>query len=114
MIIRLKDLEVMTTIGHYEWEKKEVRPLNLNIDIGIEDPQSDQLENTLNYEEVQDKIREFFKEKQIDLIETVGTLTLDILSQFSMIKTAQVEVIKKGALEYCSSVSILTSRSFGP
>ncbi len=112
MFIRLCELEILTTIGHYDWEKEKARPLFLNISVEVPDPTQDKLEHTLNYEEIEQRLIDFFKDKNYDLIETVGLETLHILSEFELIKKAEVEVIKKGALNHCSHVSILITRSF--
>ncbi|MFZ8932640.1 MAG: dihydroneopterin aldolase [Bacteriovoracaceae bacterium] len=112
MLIHLRDLEIITTIGHYDWEKEKPRPLYLNITVEVSDPTSDKLETTLNYEEIEKEVINFFKNQNYDLIETVGLETLNILSNFKQIKKADVEVIKKGALKHCSHVSILIGRSF--
>lgn len=112
MIIELNNLEINTTIGHYDWEKENIRSLFMDLSIEVTSPEKDQLEFTLDYEKVQNDLRELFKEKNIDLIETVAILALEHLKNYQQIKKASIKVKKPDALQYCSEVSVSLSKIF--
>lgn len=109
MIINLKNLEVRAYIGTHEWEKNRRQRLIINLKIefsGKKAVMSDALNDTIDYEELQNKIIREVTHSRYQLIEHLSGKILDLVMSDDRIKQAWLEIDKPDALQYCESVSV--------
>jgi len=109
-VIRIKDLQVETILGVYDWEKKSKRPVIMNIEMHVTEGKagkSDAIVDAVDYDKIEQSIMGLLDKASYNLIEKlvtdIGTL---ILSLDSRIAKVSVEADKPGALKKSRSVSI--------
>jgi len=110
--IFIEDLSLMVNIGISEKEKKNKQKLLISIqlwtDLGIA-ANSDKIEDTINYEEVTNKIIELTNNKTWNLIETFAK-DIDEIIKENFAKISKIEIkIKKFILKNTKSTGIVFS-----
>ena len=110
----IKDLEVETVIGIYDWER-EVRQLisiSLVMDFDlIKAAKSDKIEDSLNYKKISKRIIKLVENLKSKLIENLAQKIADtILNEFP-VSSIVVTVEKPGALRGSRSVGVTIKRS---
>ena len=110
MIMRIKDLQALTTLGVYDWEKTAKRLITLNICLHIscdEAGKSDDINNAVDYAILEQKILSHLNNSSYNLLEKlvadVGNLLLALDARITKVI---VEADKIGALKQAKSVSI--------
>ena len=74
-IIYLKDLRVDAKIGVWEWERKIVQTLVIDLDFAVDigvASSSDKLDDTVDYKAISDRIMEFVGSSQFNLLEALA------------------------------------------
>tara|TARA_B100000586_G_C19943845_1_gene356685 strand:+ start:322 stop:669 length:348 start_codon:yes stop_codon:yes gene_type:complete len=109
----IKDLEVETVIGIYDWER-EVRQLisiSLEMDFDLKKAgRSDKIEDTLNYKKISKRIIKLAESSKNKLIENLAKKIADtVLSEFP-ISSIVVTLEKPGALRGSKSVGVTIER----
>ena len=116
MIMKIKDLQALTTIGVYDWEKHAKRLIILNISLHIscdEAGKSDYINDCVDYAVLEQKILSHLSNSSYNLLEKlvadVGNLLLALDKRITKVS---VEADKIGALRQAKSVSISAEFSF--
>ncbi|OGV35477.1 MAG: dihydroneopterin aldolase [Lentisphaerae bacterium GWF2_45_14] len=111
--IYIRDLSVRTLIGTYEWEQEHKQDLIFNIELrsslreaGI----ADDLDRTVNYKEVRDKIVKLAEDSSYKLIEALAESTAETCLEFEGIESVKITLDKPGALRYAKSVAVEIER----
>ena len=109
----IKDLEVETIIGIYDWER-EVRQLisiSLVMDFDLtEAAKSDKIEDSLDYKKISKRIIKLAERLKSKLIENLAQKIADtILNEFP-VSSIVVTVEKPGALRGSRSVGVTIKR----
>ena len=109
----IKDLEVETIIGIYDWER-EVRKLisiSLVMDFDLSKAaKSDKIEDSLNYKKISKRIIQLTESLKSKLIENLAQKIADtILNEFP-VSSIVVTVEKPGALRGSRSVGVTIKR----
>ena len=74
-IIEIQDIKLKTLIGVYPWEKKHPQQLVIGICFALPnaiDPPTDDLQNTIDYDDIIDHIITFAQEHHFQLLETLA------------------------------------------
>jgi dihydroneopterin aldolase len=112
MVIRIRNLRVHTVIGTYEWERSAPRELRVNVAITPADEsaaQSDDLAEAVDYAALGEKIIALGETSRFALIEKFAAEVLQLTLAQPRVRTAEVEVVKPGALPDAQSVSVTIS-----
>ena len=109
----IKDLEVETVIGIYDWER-EVRQLisiSLVMDFDLaKAAKSDNIEDSLNYKKISKRVIKLAESLKSKLIENLAQKIADtILNEFH-VSSIVVTVEKPGALRGSRSVGVTIKR----
>lgn len=108
--IRLKDLQVQTLIGVYEWERASMRPLLLQVELQVSAPKAagtDAVEDTVDYARIESCIVEHAAGSRYQLLEGfVTSLCQLVLVLDGRIKQVTIEADKPGILQHARSVSV--------
>lgn len=110
MRLKINDLMVRTTIGVFDWEKQHKREviINLTLDIAAEKSAvTDNLQDTLDYFQLTQKIIDALEPNTFNLIETVAQTVFNITIAEPMVKFANVSVQKPGFPRYAKSAEII-------
>lgn len=112
VIIRQLNLE--TVIGVYEWEKSIKQQLIIDLDMAWDNRlagTTDNYQHALCYETVSNRIVALVKEKPVELIETVAEMIASCLLNEFDIQWVKVTVMKPTAVKNAASVGVEIERS---
>ena len=111
--IFIKDLEIETVIGIYEWEREVRQLISVKIEMTVDTKKaarSDKVEDSLDYKKVCKRISSLTKNLKSKLIENLAhKIAETILSEFSA-SNVIVTVEKPGALRGTKSVGVVIER----
>jgi dihydroneopterin aldolase len=105
--IQLHDLRITINLGVHEWEKhfQQQIAIDLKLFLNLKDCH-DKLEHSLCYARISEELRQLFKEKHFELIETVGQKIVEHCLESYPILAVEVIVKKFHMIEDCGHVAI--------
>ena len=112
MILRIQKLRALTTVGVYEEEKKEPRPLLLTIILDYDHEKAvedDSIEHAYDYSLIENLIVSELSQRQFTLIETVAVYLCQLLLGHERAREVTVEVEKPGVMRFAESISAIYS-----
>ncbi len=110
-IISISDYKLSCSVGIYPHEKFHPQELLLTLELGVEMPKSDSIDETIDYDKVVKLCVEIAGKKHFNLIETLaGELLSALFSQFP-VHFVKVRVAKPGAIALAKAVAIEIERS---
>lgn len=113
-IIYIKDLQLATLIGVYPEERKKRQTITLNIKIYCDlrkAGKSDNLNDTIDYKNIEDRIADTILNNEYFLIERVAELAAEICLETEGVNKVNVKVEKAGTLTYAHSAIVEIERS---
>ena len=112
-IVFVKQLEVNTVIGVFDWEREIKQKLVFDLELGTDikkSSQTDALEDTLDYKAISHAIYDFVENSEYQLVETVAEKVADlILTQFP-VRWLSLTLNKPGAVSVAQSVGVKIER----
>jgi len=112
-LVYIRELEVETVIGIYDWEREIRQRINLDLEMGTDIRQAantEDVDNTLNYKSVSDRLIEFIEQSEFLLIETMAEQVAEIvLNEFS-VKWLRLRLGKPGAVPQAADVGVIIER----
>jgi len=112
-IVYIRDLQVETIIGIYDWERKIKQTVSIDIEMATDiakAAKSDNIEDALNYKAVGKRIIKLVADSEYQLIETmVETIAQIVLKEFN-VNWLRLRVSKPGALRGAKDVGIVIER----
>jgi dihydroneopterin aldolase len=112
-IIFLRGLEVETTIGIYDWERKIKQVVVIDLEMGTDIRKaatSDSIEDTIDYKTVSKNIIAFVEDSQFLLVETLAEKIAEIVLAASGTNWLRLTVNKKGAIRGAVDVGVIIER----
>jgi dihydroneopterin aldolase len=112
-IIYINDLRIETIIGIYGWERKTRQTVVLDIEMGTDIRKASKTENvedTLNYKLVAERLFEFVGESEFELVETLAERISDILLNEFNVPWLRLKLNKQGALKGVRDVGVIIER----
>lgn len=111
--IFLRGMKAETLIGVYEWERTQLQPLIIDLDIGV--PQkaasSDNIGDTVHYGEVCDTVRQSLRGQDFLLLEMLAEhIAALVLNNFGAL-WVRVRIVKPGILPDVKEVGVEIERS---
>lgn len=117
MKILIKDLIIPTLIGAYAHERASKQDLVYNFEIKISTEKStktDQLEDTINYDELCEKVREVANTTNFKLLEAlIVRLKDEMFLSFAQIKYIKIRIGKPGIIKDCTIIEVEEEYSKG-
>lgn len=108
--IHIEQLEVLSLIGVYDWERKYKQRLLVDIELQADlfiAAQSDNVEDTLNYAQVAQTVIEIAKQSEFKLIEALASHLVDcILQTFPLVKIVKLKLSKPDILANAQNVAV--------
>ncbi len=112
-IVYIHDLRIDTIIGVYDWERQVKQTLSFNLDMATDIRQAaatDDLQYTINYKAVSDRLIEFVETSQPQLLETLAeNIASLIISEFH-VPWLRLQVSKAGAVRTARDVGLIIER----
>jgi len=102
MILQIRNLNIRTTIGVSEVERLNTQDLIICLNITIPDTStvSDNISNTVDYDELCKKIKDFALSNTCKLIEYLAKQIASIVLEYEDVLSVTVEVHKQANEEY--------------
>jgi 7,8-dihydroneopterin aldolase/epimerase/oxygenase len=113
-IVFIKQLQVDTVIGVYDWEKTMQQPLFLDLTLSCDQrlaAASDDIKLTLDYAVIAEKVTSLITAQPIELIETVAERVAQLLLTEFATSKVEVTVSKPGAVPQAQNVGVHIVRS---
>ena len=115
-IIYINDLRIETIIGIYGWERKTKQTVVLDIEMGTDIRKasaSENIEDTLNYKSVAERLFTFVGESEFELVETLAEQISEVLLNEFNVPWLRLRVTKQGALRGVRDVGVIIERGNG-
>lgn len=112
-IIQIHDLSVQTIIGTHAWEQSIAQTIILNLEIGTDFKalaQSDNINETINYNTIANHLTSYLSTSQCQLIETLAERIAEALINEYAMRWLKLTITKPGALENAKAVSVTIER----
>lgn len=102
------------TLGFYQWEKKQKQKLIVNIRVSVDikkAAQSDHLDDTIDYDEIDQLILNILREKHYHLIETFADKIAHTLHDKWPKSFLEVTVNKPMAIKHARKIAVIVKRN---
>ncbi len=112
-IIFLRDLEIMATIGIFEWEKRIKQKVRVDLEMATDIAKAaatDSIDDTLDYKAISKRVAQFIEDSRYELIETLIEKVAGILTSEFSIPWVRVTISKPGAVRGSRDVGIIIER----
>jgi len=108
-MVFIKQLEVISTIGVYNWEKSIQQKLYFDLEMAFDNSlaaKTDDINLALNYFSVSERVNQFAQKHQFELLETMAERVAElIMSEFS-VPWIKLTLHKPGALPKAESLGV--------
>jgi len=112
--IFLEQVAVQTTLGVPDWERLKPQTIMLDIEIGYDlsqSCQSDAIEDTVDYGEVVNRIRETLKENSFKLVEALAEHVCQLILKEFRAESVKIKVAKPSVLPELKALGVIIERS---
>lgn len=112
-IIYVRDLQIETIIGIYEWERRTKQIVSLDLEMGADickAAASDSIEDTINYKAVSKRLIEFVGGSSFFLVETLAERVAEIVLTEFQVPWLRLSVSKPGAIRGARDVGVIIER----
>ena len=112
-IVYIKELEVETVIGIYDWERKIRQRVNLDLEMGTDirkSAASENIESTLNYKTVSKRLIDFIGNSEFLLVETLAEQVASIVLDEFPVPWLRLRLGKPGAVRGAKDVGVIIER----
>lgn len=109
----IKGLKADSVIGVYEWERKIRQTLVLDLELGTDitaASATDDLEKTLDYEAISNRVVGFIQAGEFQLVETLAEELARLLMMEFAIPWLKITLAKPGAVKDAESVGVMIER----
>jgi len=112
-IVYIRQLEIQTIIGIYEWERNQQQTVSLDLQMGTDislAASSDDIAHALDYKAVAKRLIEFIGASEFHLVETMAEKVADIVMQEFAVPWLRLELGKPGAVTGSKEVGVIIER----
>ncbi|MBR9829098.1 MAG: dihydroneopterin aldolase [Oceanospirillales bacterium] len=112
-IVYIRELQVETVIGIYDWERKVRQTVSLDLEMGTDiraAAATEDIENTLNYKTVAKRLIAFISESEFLLVETMAEEIAQIVQNEFPVPWLRLRLSKPGAVRGARDVGVIIER----
>ncbi len=112
-IVYIKELEVETVIGIYDWERKIRQRVSLDLEMGTDIRQAaanEDIEQTLNYKSVSKRLISFIEQSEFLLVETMAEQVAQLVLTEFPVPWLRLRLGKPGAVRDAKDVGVIIER----
>ena len=112
-IVFIRELQIETVIGIYDWERKIRQVISIDLDMATDIKKasnSDNIEDTLNYKAVAKRLISFVTESEYELVETLAEKICEIVLTEFNVPWVKLTLHKPGAVSGSRSVGVMIER----
>lgn len=112
-IVYIRELEIETVIGIYDWEREVKQVVSLDLEMAtdiLKAAQSDNIEHTLNYKEVSKRLIDFVSHSEFELVEAMAEQVAQIVRKEFKVSWLRLRLSKPGAVRGARDVGVIIER----
>ena len=112
-IVYIRELEVRTIIGIFDWEREQRQVVSLDLEMGSDiaaAATTDTIENALNYKAVAKRLIDFIEKSDFFLVETLAERVSDIVVNEFNVPWVKLRLGKPGAVTGSKDVGVIIER----
>ena len=112
-IVYIRDLEIETVIGIYDWEREIKQKITINLQMKSDftkAAENDEIEYALDYKAVSKRLTAYIEESSFKLLETLGSRIADIVQEEFDVTWLRMELGKPGAVTGARDVGVIIER----
>jgi len=112
-IVYIRQLEIQTIIGIYDWERKHKQLVSLDLEMGADirpAANSDDIADALDYKAVAKRLIDFIGESEFQLVETMAEKVAEIVLQEFKVPWLRLQLGKPGAVTGSKEVGVIIER----
>jgi len=116
-IVFIRELQIETVIGIYDWERKIRQIISLDIDMAADIRQaakSDNIDDTLSYKTVAKRLIEFVEQSEYELVEALAEKICSIIIEEFSVPWVKLSLSKPGAVRGSKAVGVIIERGSKP
>lgn len=116
-IVFIKELEVRTIIGVFDWEREIKQKLVFDLELATDIRQAsktDDLSDTLDYKAISHAVHDFVEESSYQLVETLAEKVAELVLENFPVKWVSLTLNKPGAVSVAKSVGVKIERGSKP
>ena len=116
-IVFIRDLQIETVIGIYDWERKVRQIVSLDIDMASDIKKaadSDNIDDTLSYKTVAKRLIAFVEQSEFELVEALAEKICEIILEEFKVPWVRLTLNKPGAVRGSKSVGVMIERGQKP
>jgi len=116
-IVYIRELEIHTVIGIYDWEREIRQTVSLDLDMATDiraAAASEDIKNTLDYKAVSKRLIGFIEEAEFLLIETMAERVAEIVLDEFPVCWLRLRLGKPGAVTGARDVGVIIERGDRP
>ncbi len=109
-IVYIRELEVRTIIGIFDWEREQRQVVSLDLEMGSDiaaAATTDTIENALDYKAVAKRLIDFIEKSDFFLVETLAERVSDIVVNEFNVPWVKLRLGKPGAVTGSKDVGVI-------
>jgi len=113
-IVYIRELEIETVIGIYDWEREQKQTVSLDLEMGTDislAAGSEDIEKTLDYKAVAKRLIEFVESSEFFLVETMAEKIAQIIMLEFSVPWLKLRLGKPGAVTGSKDVGVIIERT---
>ena len=116
-IVYIRELEIRTIIGIYDWEREQRQIVSLDLEMGSDIAKAaatDTIENALDYKAVAKRLIDFIENSEFYLVETMAEQVAEIVLNEFNVPWVKLRLGKPGAVTGSKDVGVIIERGSKP
>lgn len=112
-IVYIRELEIRTIIGIYDWEREQQQIVSLDLEMGSDIAKAaatDTIENALDYKSVAKRLINFIENSEFYLVETMAEQVASIVLNEFDVPWVKLRLGKPGAVTGSKDVGVIIER----
>lgn len=112
-IVYIRELEIRTIIGIYDWEREQQQIVSLDLEMGSDIAKAaatDTIENALDYKAVAKRLINFIENSEFYLVETMAEQVASIVLNEFDVPWVKLRLGKPGAVTGSKDVGVIIER----
>ena len=112
-LVYIRELEVRTIIGIYDWERKQKQLVSISLDMGTDirlGAENDAIEKALDYKAVAKRVIQFVEGSEFFLVETLAEKISEIVLVEFKVPWLKLRLGKPGAVTGSEDVGVIIER----
>ena len=112
-IVYIRELEVETVIGIFDWERERRQIVSIDLDLGFDiraAAQSDDIADALDYKAISHRVRDFVTGAEFQLVEALAEAIAEIVLAEFPVPWLRLRVGKPGAVTGSRDTGVIIER----